>query len=205
MQSLPPELSEQVLLRANSSTLISLCGTSPQYRNLCSDSLFWKKRFKQEGLPLLEQVSPSSEQGTSAQSWIRIYQNSRRVAQLVEDYLERDNQNISFEQINLDELSKIAPEVVRSYIQEGHELEQLLEEKSLLEQEDSPLKDALDDIDAAIQTIPEYFITVRWEGTKTYALDIVLYTPLDREYDYLNILHGLSSDKAFNLLFNLLY
>jgi hypothetical protein len=195
MQNLPLELSENVLLQADPPTLISLCGTSPQHRSLCSDSLFWRRRFEQEGLPLLEQ-------GHDANSWIRIYQKSHRIAQIAEGYLEEDPQNISFQQINLDELSRIVPSLVQNYVGHSQELEELIRERDTLD-EDTP-KDVQDDIEAGIEVIPEYSLSLRSEG-RTYALDAVFYTPLNDEYNYTNIDRGLSPDEAFVLLFTLLY
>nr|WIL02747.1 DNA-directed RNA polymerase subunit [Cedratvirus borely] len=195
MQSLPLEVSENVLLQADTPTLISLCGTSAQHRSLCSDSRFWRKRFEQEGLPLLEQ-------GYDARSWIRIYQKSHQVAQLVEGYLEEDVQNISFQQIDLDELSKIVPSLVETYVRQEEAREELIRERDTLD-ENTP-KDVWDDFEAELQIIPEYSLSLRSEG-ETYALDVVFYTPFTGEYDYSNIDHGLSPDDAFVLLFSLLY
>lgn len=193
--SLPTELSEQVLLQADPNTLVSLCGTSLQYRSICSGPFFWRIRFEQEGLPLLEQ-------GDNAQEWIRIYQKSHRVAQLAEDYLE-EGSKIIFGQINLDELSKIAPGLVKTYIRQEKERQELLQERKLLEEENAD-KDVIDDLEVALQIIPEYSLVMRNEGN-TYALDNLLYVPLERDYEYMVIQRGLTPKQAFELLFTLLY
>lgn len=193
---LPVELSEQVLLQADPSTLVSLCGTSLQYRSICSGPSFWRIRFEQEGLPLLEQ-------GNTAQDWIRIYQKSRRVAQLVESYLEEEGERISFQQINLDELTKVAPWLTEAYISHQQQTQELLRQGQILEEENAP-KDLLDDIDAALAAIPEYSLIVRHQGN-TYALDALFHTPIERDYDFSTIANNLTPDEAFDLLFTLLY
>ncbi|SPN79267.1 F-box domain-containing protein [Brazilian cedratvirus IHUMI] len=193
---LPVELSEQVLLQADPSTLVSLCGTSLQYRSICSGPSFWRIRFEQEGLPLLEE-------GSNAQEWIGIYQKAHRVAQLVEGYLEGEGERISFQQINLDELAKLAPWLTEAYINHQQQTQELLRQGQILEEEDAP-KDLLDDIDAALAIIPEYSLILRHEGN-TYALDALFHTPIERDYDYSTIVNNLTSDEAFDMLFTLLY
>ena len=186
--SLPTELSQNILLQVDPPTLVSLCGTSLEYRSLCSDSRFWRARFEEEGLPLLEQ-------GWDANSWIRIYQKSLRVAQLVEDYLEENSESISLEQVNLDELQKIAPWFTDIYYREEEEKQDLIQEREALLKQGADI----DDIESTILSYDEYSLRVVYTDG-LYYLDVVT-----GDYNGRSLLYGITGDEAFDVLFRLLY
>jgi len=78
--SLPPELSENILLHTPIEDLDSLCKISRQYYSLCSDRLFWSKKFRNDGLPLLKE-------GNSLAEWLLLYKNTVRCMKLAKDII----------------------------------------------------------------------------------------------------------------------
>ncbi|SPN79310.1 F-box domain-containing protein [Cedratvirus Zaza IHUMI] len=81
MQYLPEELQEEVLFSLKEpEDLARACSVSRGNRQICSDRLFWREKFRRENLPLLEE-------GTDAASWLRIYRKSQRIAQDIDGRL----------------------------------------------------------------------------------------------------------------------
>jgi len=82
---------ENTLLHCSPEKLLLLCSTSAEYYFLCADGHFWKKRFRKDKLPLLEEKTwkklnfPDQE---TRLEWMKLYdhavQSREEAAKLVE-------------------------------------------------------------------------------------------------------------------------
>jgi len=82
---------ENKLLHCSPEKLLLLCSTSAEYYFLCADGHFWKKRFRKDKLPLLEEKTwkklnfPDQE---TRLEWMKLYdhavQSREEAAKLVE-------------------------------------------------------------------------------------------------------------------------
>ena len=70
---------ENVLLNSSPEELLLLCATSLEYYFLCANGQFWKKKFKKDNLPLLEEKTwkrlnfPDRE---TRLEWMKLYKHA---------------------------------------------------------------------------------------------------------------------------------
>nr|WIL04952.1 hypothetical protein Cduv_472 [Cedratvirus duvanny] len=96
---LPTELEEKIFLELSITDLLQACSSSVNSRKVCGDSIFWKRKFAKDDLPL---IYPRE----SVSGWILEYKVSK-IAQLREEhYIEEINQG-SFVQIPLLEINDV--------------------------------------------------------------------------------------------------
>lgn len=78
MQSLPEELQEEILLSLKEpEDFYKACAASKQNRAICSESSFWREKFRRENLPLVEE-------GNNFSTWRKIYRKSIRAAEMTD-------------------------------------------------------------------------------------------------------------------------
>jgi hypothetical protein len=74
--NLPQEIQECILLYLSKpEDLLRACSTCTQYRDICSSSIFWRKRFERQGLDLLRE-------GYTLAAWLAIYKKAFQAAQV---------------------------------------------------------------------------------------------------------------------------
>ena len=119
MQQLPPELHYYLLTPKEE--LVSLCRSSPDYYQICSSSGFWRRRFREENIPLLLE-------GKTFREWLLIYETSllalertKKIAQpLLSAPIEIDVSISGYYDPSIFSLGKITPaEVEEAFILSG--------------------------------------------------------------------------------------
>lgn len=81
------EEKEEILLQASPEELLTLCSDYGEFYFLCSDSTFWRRRFRQGGLPLLEERVWASL--GSRQEWVKLFHHAILSEEDVLESLER--------------------------------------------------------------------------------------------------------------------
>lgn len=82
MEFLPCEIKEHILFYTSGNSLLSLCLSSRVFYYICEKDLFWKKKFKMENTPLLEE-------GKNTQEWLNVYLHSRLTLFNTYEFMER--------------------------------------------------------------------------------------------------------------------
>lgn len=98
LQSLPTEIQLEILLLPSRSDLIQFCSISSTFRSLCSEAYFWKRKFKQDNLLLLEE-------GSSFSTWYALCHSGVVARDLAKARVDTDEETvISLDRVKQDNL-----------------------------------------------------------------------------------------------------
>ena len=103
---------ERILLSADYQDLPRLCSTNNLTNDICNDSLFWKRRFRQDGIPL-------SRERSTFREWYNDYVQSLNInvaKRFLEEMESRGDDMIRFSPIHIRDIEAfLVPGINRSH------------------------------------------------------------------------------------------
>jgi hypothetical protein len=165
MQELPVEMKEELLLGLQGSDLYSLCYTSRGFEAICSDPVFWKRKFAREGLPMMER-------GNNSEHWIDLYLYSREAMEKVREDLKKRDLVLQLDLYhapcsNVISVGCVNEQVVQEYLDESRENAGI--EKYLFRIRELQDKEELDEDEEEELSLLEY----KLESYNYYSLQII--------------------------------